>query len=788
MQNLPDYVYEDLLKSGLMPDDVRAKPLEQTERHTTGSPMSVDGYVLPYFDLRGKPVKFYRVRLFNWTPKYRAVSNEPNHIYFPPGLPRVLEKAKCFILTEGEKKAAALVKAGYAAAAVSGVDSWRNRILSMPKDIQLGQDKKGRVTAKMPAGQELTEKTSTLAEGMEDLIAYLLQREIPLVITFDVDTVHGQSKEVASASARLGFELRYRGLLMEHIRSLILRPNKGYAADKLGIDDFLESKLDGMGHKGFAEQLQACLDAPSAFPQHPNLREYLNKKLQSGKLDRKNMQSLSIAMICDLDSHGQRLICPENDSLYYFDKTNRKLMMVDFRMDANFARSPFGMLLYKKYNISLADNRVIAWINSQFAGEAPVSEVRPRRVMALKKDTFYYQVNDGTIAKVTAKGIQLMDNGCDDVLFEAGAVEPLDAARLREEISRASAEPVGGLMNTWYEVIKKARVRESTEDRNRKLLSLLYSISPWFYRWKGTQLPAEMTIGEAGSGKSSLYIMRQMVITGLPKLRNAPKNLGDWGASVASAGGLHVTDNVHMVNQQLRQELSDELCRVITEPNPTLEKRKLYTDNTLVEVPVNCVFAFTAIQQPFNNGDIIARSVITELDKGTDEIEYDTDWPQHQLDRFGGRENWVARQLVFQQRLFELIDQKWKSNHRAKFRLQNVEQLLMLAAEIYGWDGSWIPGHLEATRSEKMTEGDWTLDGLKTFAEEWSAGKGDRIFFAKEISEWAEGNEDFERCNTLTNSRSLGNYLKKNSNKVATITGIKNAGTKANALTYRVEK
>ncbi|MEB3061084.1 hypothetical protein VJJ74_08015, partial [Parvimonas micra] len=89
------------------------------------------------------------------------------------------------------------------------------------------------------------------------------------------------------------------------------------------------------------------------------------------------------------------------------------------------------------------------------------------------------------------------------------------------------------------------------------------------------------------------------------------KDLRDWTASVSGAGGLHVTDNVHMGDNSLRQELSDELCRVITAHNPVIERRKLYSDNDVVETPVKCVFAVTAIKQPFSNADIIQRSVIT---------------------------------------------------------------------------------------------------------------------------------------------------------------------------------
>ncbi|MEB3061027.1 DUF3854 domain-containing protein, partial [Parvimonas micra] len=122
----------DLAKSGIGIEHIRSRPLGATERHATGTPQHVEGYVIPYFDINEKVIPFYRVRLFDWKPKYRQVANQPNHIYFPPGFRKALENARCIIITEGEKKAACATRFGYAAVGVSGTDSWRNRILSMP--------------------------------------------------------------------------------------------------------------------------------------------------------------------------------------------------------------------------------------------------------------------------------------------------------------------------------------------------------------------------------------------------------------------------------------------------------------------------------------------------------------------------------------------------------------------------------------------------------------------------------------------------------------------------------
>src|SRR5574343_1370105 len=177
------------------------------------------------------------------------------------------------------------------------------------------------------------------------------------------------------------------------------------------------------------------------------------------------------------------------------------------------------------------------------------------------------------MARVNADGIKLLDNGTDDVLFESGMVEEMNPAQLELALHEMSQKP---LVSFWFETLKDARIKTVDGDKSRKLLALLYSISPWFYKWRNAELPIEMTLGEAGSGKSTLYTLRQNILNGRPELRNSPNDLRDWVASIASTGGLHVTDNVHMTDSKLRQSLSDELCRIVTATNPSIEKRKLY--------------------------------------------------------------------------------------------------------------------------------------------------------------------------------------------------------------------
>ena len=113
------------------------------------------------------------------------------------------------------------------------------------------------------------------------------------------------ANKVQEAAARLGYALRFHGVKAKNIRQFIILPPKGFKGDKLGLDDLLvETTVN-------AEQLHAAIlktcAKPSAFPAHPNPREYVNKKLRKSRMSREQLQGLATSILCDLDANGSRL-------------------------------------------------------------------------------------------------------------------------------------------------------------------------------------------------------------------------------------------------------------------------------------------------------------------------------------------------------------------------------------------------------------------------------------------------------------------------------------------------
>lgn len=770
-----DVIRQDLGQSTLVPEDMMVRPIEATERAATLVPPLAEGYVIPYFNMHGRPLAFYRVKLFDSIPKYKQPKNHPNHVYYPPGFQEALKDKTYVVITEGEKKASAATKQGIPTCALGGVDSWRNKIITIPGDSALSAHK-GDVSIRLGDGEEASEDlTAPLALGFQELIDLLIQKHLTIIICYDSD-IGGVKYDVQRAAANLGFEFRFRGVPFVNIRQLVL-PSNG---EKVGLDDFLFHGGDLEG------QIRIVLDKKSCFPIHPNIRDFINRRLGVAKLNRKETQNVGLAILADLDTYGLRLRSA-TDTAYYFDNKAKRLLKASWTMSGRdeIFDSPFTQFLYQRYGLSATDNRLLVWLGTQFTSEDPIERVNPYRVFArpsTNNDELYWQISDSEYAKVTAEDITIHSNGTNNILFESDQVEGIDGKVLLEAIHGLRS---GRLANWWAETLTEVKLRD--KDRPRVATSLLYYLSPFLHRWRGMQLPVELILGESGSGKSTLCTLRLSILTGRASLRNAPQDLKDWHASVTSTGGLHVTDNVQFTDKNLRQRLSDEICRIITEPDPFIEQRRYYTNADLIRIPVRCCFAVTAIQQPFQNADLLQRSMILEFEKPTDGPQlFNSDWQNQQLQARGGRIAWIAHHCLVLQHFFQLVEKQWQARYEAKHRLINLEQAMVLMSQVFGANATWIPDYLQGTTDKIIAENDWALEGLISYAKQPRPELPDRIT-ASEIASWAAGEEDFNMCEALTNPRRLGRYLKTHKALVAQVANLYESGPWQNRMTYQVK-
>jgi hypothetical protein len=124
--------------------------LKQSEAEAAklqGLALAKAGFVIPYFDLSGKPTKFWRYRYLESTKsgfdaltdkKERRYTQPPktvNELYLPPLIPwnKVAKETKVpIIITEGELKAACAAKHGFACIGLGGVWCFKSISASAP--------------------------------------------------------------------------------------------------------------------------------------------------------------------------------------------------------------------------------------------------------------------------------------------------------------------------------------------------------------------------------------------------------------------------------------------------------------------------------------------------------------------------------------------------------------------------------------------------------------------------------------------------------------------------------
>lgn len=202
----------DLSRSGLNKTDAKTlklKPLTKVQSQTLIK-IKREGYVIPYFDIKGKKTSFYRVRFtdspkgFNKTKKpirYTQPVNQIPRFYLAPFLDWehiAKDKEVPIYITEGEKKSAKACKEGFTTIGLGGVWNWKSK-----------------------------KQKKSLIDDFKDFS--WRGREVILVFDSDYQT----NPKVYQALLSLCKELTKLGA----IPSIVSLPSNG--DEKIGFDDFL---------------------------------------------------------------------------------------------------------------------------------------------------------------------------------------------------------------------------------------------------------------------------------------------------------------------------------------------------------------------------------------------------------------------------------------------------------------------------------------------------------------------------------------------------------------------
>lgn len=198
----------------------------------------------------------------------------------------------------------------------------------------------------------------------------------------------------------------------------------------------------------------------------------------------------------------------------------------------------------------------------------------PNSYWAQTEKGIYLSCGDGEMARITAAGIDNVDNGTDGILFASGFTLP----------PWTFTEPLDP-----FEACRLFRDAATTTTAGKDLLKLWILSLPTNQAWR----PALVATGAPGSGKTR-------VITGVFEMFGIPQRIvgicdmgeADFWTQV-NAGGLLCLDNV---DSRIKW-LPDALAAAAT--NGSHEKRMLYTDNTIVRQHANSWVAITSADPMF---------------------------------------------------------------------------------------------------------------------------------------------------------------------------------------------
>ncbi len=776
----------------------------RSARRTTSDEALRSAYKIPYWQLDGSPLESYwRIRFVPYLKtksgkgqKYSQPKDSSPHLYIPP--PSLVpsdvwyDATEPIIITEGEKKALAAAQHGFNCIAVGGVDSWHSKTLELttddverlpdkgdgklrlklgkPKETETEPAKKGR-----PKGSKNKKGTKQEAnapaglgalEGVVDELAEIEWAKRKVLLIFDTDRSRKTREHVLNSLFELACWLEGKDAEVVYV-PLPLGKNDV----KIGLDDYLLRVTADEAEEYFN-------DNNHKFPPKPDLRAWIYQILHGDRIGQGVQWKAARATVAELDKGGRRLRSPHG-TLHYYDEENHALLDVPFNSGdmRNLHLTEFGGMLQEKAGIGGASASILSKMVDLFTSRPPIRPAEPvyNTYASSTEDAFYLQVNNQFVIKCTPEGIELTENGDDDVYFRP-TEHPMDPDLLLSNI-----QSIDHPSNMWLKLLNSLNITplpNLTPMQTKQLVSAVFYMSPWLKGWRRLMLPLEICIGEPTSGKTTLYNLRKFVYSGDATLDHQPSDVRDWYTNLGSTHGMWICDNLGEVKRELRDRISDELARLITEPAPSAKVRQLYTTSMEVTIPIRCTFAVTSIWNPFYRPDILERSIVFRLN-AISPGEIDSDRIYNVMGKPGTREEWVAQHVVAIQLFLQYANDRtlWSDQYRSGNRLTNFEQALRCMLYSLGVDE---PDILDIIKSlptitqEQVAEHDPTMEAMRAFALDWFMKEGERLARWEDILNWLrfDPEERYSGLRTLQSTRGISLYCNSYKNDLRLIAGL----------------
>jgi hypothetical protein len=280
----------------------------------------------------------------------------------------------------------------------------------------------------------------------------------------------------------------------------------------------------------------------------------------------------------DLDDKG-------HGTAMWFDSVDKRL----HRVRQDYFRSWLSRVTafsreFKDYKMFISAVEDEALVGDETQG------IRPKRFWHREKNVIYLSCGEGSMARISAEDVKIVDNGTDGIVFEQGYVlGPWEL--LPEEEARDPFETCGVFSGI-----------STVDGRGTMLVRLWFSSMFGVAGWK----PLLVLSGDVGSGKTRVAAAMFQVLGVMSRVTaiDAIGNVKDFWTSV-DKGGLFCLDNADHHIPWLPDALS------VISTGGTFEKRKLHTDTDTVTQEAKCWAVITSSNPSFASDAGLSDRLIT---------------------------------------------------------------------------------------------------------------------------------------------------------------------------------
>ncbi len=261
------------------------------------------------------------------------------------------------------------------------------------------------------------------------------------------------------------------------------------------------------------------------------------------------------------------------------------------------------MRLLHRYGINRSENLyrfISASIHVEAFDKGKVTEIYRLSHYNTETFTLYLFNNKNEIYRISPEKMDLIPNGSDGVLFvKAGNAEPFELVSVKEGEFILDRLVISGI---------NFESDELSPD-NKKILFVLWLLALFFQSIFPTK-PIIALLGGHGAGKTSIARIILWIILGMTADVTSLRKPDDFDTAVGNSP-LVVFDNV----DEEKEWLNDKLAVAAT--GGAIRKRKLYTDNEEVAIPIKSFLGITSRDPHFKREDVSERLLIMRLGRRT---------------------------------------------------------------------------------------------------------------------------------------------------------------------------